>query len=130
MLHVGNFTYYVWLWSEFKNKHTKKYYLRLASGNMKKVDMEHTDFMFTFRFYVCAYIVTCETANICGQKHFREGTFTLYSLENNDTRFTNKALPRHRVHFEIQLVNHKWPTNLHEISYSFQFLYLFLFKSL
>lgn len=79
---------------------------------------------------MCAYIVTCESANICGQKHFREGKFILYSLENNYTKFINKALPWHRVYFEIQLVNDEWPTNLHEVICSSQLLYLFLLNSL
>lgn len=40
--------------------------------------------------HVCAYILICETANICGQKHFREGMFILYSLENNSTQIAKK----------------------------------------
>lgn len=69
--HVGNSTYDIVYDRQSPYAGTIKISWKIASGNMKKVDMEHTNLILQFRFHVYAYIPKYGIANTCELKHFR-----------------------------------------------------------
>lgn len=71
MPHVGSSTYDIVYDRQSPNAGTIKMSRKVASGNMKKVDLEHTNLILKLRFHMYSYIPKYDIAITCDLKHFR-----------------------------------------------------------